>query len=107
MNSTNYPFNVKYNSFARGEMTLVGNEIVSTKKRLLEFVKLDKKSNASLTSHQASPNMWKKYFNKKLRPWKVEKETWSRFMIVTAIVGFSKVISKMVWSMHNHKGFFQ
>jgi hypothetical protein len=60
-----------------------------------------------LTSHQASPNMWKIYFNKKLRPWKVEKETWSRFMIVTTIVGFLKVISKMVWSMHNHKGFFQ
>jgi hypothetical protein len=48
---------MKYNSFAHGEMTLVGNGIVSTKKRLLEFVKLDKKSNASLTSHQASPNM--------------------------------------------------
>jgi len=32
MNSTNYPFDMKYNSFARGEMTLVGNGRFQQKK---------------------------------------------------------------------------
>jgi hypothetical protein len=47
---------MKYNSFAHGEMTLVGNGRVSTQKAF-RVDEIRGKSNVILRSHQASPNM--------------------------------------------------